>query len=79
VLAPDAYGNGLGPRAVVPLRGGIQPGDSGGPVVDRRGRVVAMIFAGTRNGEGGYAVPLDLVLRGLSSPLRPVSPGPCVG
>lgn len=79
VLAPDAYGNGLGPRAVVLLRGGIQPGDSGGPVVDRRGRVVAMIFAGTRNGEGGYAVPLELVLRGLSTRLHPVSPGPCVG
>jgi S1-C subfamily serine protease len=79
VLAPDAYRDGIGPRAVVPLRGGVQPGDSGGPVVDRSGRVVAMIFAGTRAGDGGYAVPLELVLRALSTRLRPVSPGPCLG
>ena len=78
VLAPNAYRRGIRPRLVVPLRGGIQAGDSGGPVVDGRGRVVAMIFAGTRDGEGGYAVPLELVLRGLSTGLKPVSAGPCV-
>ena len=79
VLAPDAYRRSIRPRVVVPVRGGVQPGDSGGPVIDRRGRVVAMIFGGTRSGRGGYAVPLDLVVRGLSTSLRPVSSGPCVG
>ena len=67
------------PRVVVPLRGVVQPGESGGPVVDRRGRVVAMIFGGTRDGKGGYAVPVDLVVEcGRSGELRPVASGPCL-
>lgn len=79
VLAPDAYNRRVRPRVVVPLRGRVQPGESGGPVVDRRGRVVAMIFGGTRNGQGGYAVPVELVLRAREEPLAPVSSGPCIG
>jgi hypothetical protein len=79
VFAPDAYDRGVRPRVVVPLRGRVEPGESGGPVVDRRGRVLAMIFGGTRDGRGGYAVPVDLVLRALDERLTPVSPGPCVG
>jgi hypothetical protein len=38
-----------------------------------------MIFGGTRRGEGGFGVPVALVLRGLNTTLRAVSPGPCVG
>jgi hypothetical protein len=79
VLAPDAYGRGVRPRTVVPLRGRVEPGESGGPVVDARGSVVAMIFGGARSGDGGFAVPVHLVLRGLERRLRPVSPGPCLG
>jgi S1-C subfamily serine protease len=78
VLSPDAYGRGTRPRVVVPLRGGVQPGESGGPVVDRRGRVVAMIFGGTRDRKGGYAVPVRLVLSAADGRLRPVSAGPCI-
>jgi S1-C subfamily serine protease len=79
VLAPDAYERGIRPRRVVPLRGDVQPGESGGPVVDRAGRVVAMIFGGARRGSGGFGVPVDLVVRALARPLRPAGPGPCVG
>lgn len=78
VLSPDAYGRRVRPRLVVPLRGAVQPGESGGPVVDRRGRVVAMIFGGTRRGGGGYAVPVNLVLDAAGGPLRAVSSGPCI-
>jgi S1-C subfamily serine protease len=78
VLSPDAYGEGTRPRVVVPLRGSVQPGESGGPVVDRRGRVVAMIFGGTRDRRGGYAVPVGLVLDAAAEDLRPVSTGPCL-
>ena len=78
VLSPDAYGGGTRPRVVVPLRGAVQPGESGGPVVDRRGRVVAMIFGGTRDRKGGYAVPVSLVLAAAEGPLQPVSSGPCI-
>ncbi|MGH7358271.1 MAG: trypsin-like peptidase domain-containing protein, partial [Candidatus Rokuibacteriota bacterium] len=78
VISPDAYGRRARPRVVVPLRGDVQPGESGGPVVDRRGRVVAMIFGGTREGRGGYAVPVELVEQAAAGPLRRVSSGPCL-
>ena len=45
-------------RTITALRGQVQPGNSGGPMVDARGQVVATVFAaltGTR--QGGFAVP----------------------
>jgi S1-C subfamily serine protease len=78
VMAPDAYDRRVSARVVVPLRGKVQPGESGGPVVDSRGGVLAMVFAGAKKGASGFAIPVDLILRGLSTPLRPVSSGPCV-
>jgi S1-C subfamily serine protease len=79
VIAPDAYERRVSARTIVPLRGKVQPGESGGPVVDARGGVIAMVFAGAKRGPSGFAVPVQLVLRGVSTPLRPVSSGPCVG
>ena len=79
VVAPDAYGRDVSARVVLPLRGRVQRGESGGPVVDRRGRVIAMVFGGAREGDAAYAVPADIVVRAIGSPLRPVGPGPCVG
>ena len=78
-LAPGAYGGSVRPRTVVPLRGKLQHGDSGGPVVDRRGRVVAMMFAAARDGGGGFGVPLDAIRDALASAHGRVSPGPCIG
>jgi S1-C subfamily serine protease len=78
VLAPDAYQRTVSSREVVPLRGEVEPGESGGPVVDTRGNVIAMVFAGSRTGPNGFAVPVELVMRGVSTELRPVSAGPCV-
>jgi hypothetical protein len=37
-----------------------------------------MIFGGTRDGTGGYAVPVDLVLAAAEERLRPVPSGPCI-
>jgi S1-C subfamily serine protease len=76
-LAPDAYGRKLRLRSIVPLRARVKHGDSGGPVVDTDGRVVAMVFGAARTGRGGFAVPVDEIVRGLSSRLEPVSSGPC--
>jgi S1-C subfamily serine protease len=78
-LAPGAYGGSVRPRTVVPLRGLLEHGDSGGPVVDRRGRVVAMMFAADRGGGGGFGVPLDAIRGALDSARSRVSPGPCIG
>src|SRR6185369_5492714 len=35
------------------------PGDSGGPVLDRRGEVVGVTTFRSENGTSGYAVPID--------------------
>jgi S1-C subfamily serine protease len=77
VIAPDAYGGDTGPRSVVVTRGSLGPGSSGGPIVDRDGEVIAMIFGGSPDGESGAAVTPGPIRRGLESPLRPVDSGPC--
>ena len=46
-------------RTITALRGRVRPGNSGGPVVDTHGRVMATVFAaltGTSR-PGGFAVP----------------------
>ena len=78
VIAPNAYGRHVGPRNVVPLRGRVEPGESGGPVVDSEGGVVAMIFGCAKNGGNGFAVPVSVVGDALPRATRPVSSGPCV-
>ena len=78
VLTQDAYGSGPVRRAVTAIRGRVQSGNSGGPVVNRRGRVVGTVFAATTSGSrGGYAVPLDVVRRALGDTRGRVSTGPC--
>jgi S1-C subfamily serine protease len=80
-LAPNAYGSDIHARTVVPLRGLLRHGDSGGPVVNRAGEVVAMMFAADEGSsiEGGFGVPLSAI-RGA---LRLIGPhpntGPCIG
>ncbi|HTY95887.1 MAG TPA: MarP family serine protease [Solirubrobacteraceae bacterium] len=68
VLTEDAYGNGPVTRLLTPLRGRVRPGNSGGPMLDSRGRVLTTVFAATVSGSshGGYGVAnasLGAVLR----------------
>ena len=79
MLVPNADGGGVGLRRVTPLRGKVRRGESGGPAVDAKGRVVAMIFGGSRNGNDGFAVPVETVLDAIDGRLAPVDPGPCAG
>jgi S1-C subfamily serine protease len=78
----DAYGQGHVLRTITALRGKVRPGNSGGPMVDGRGRVVATVFAaltGTPRA-GGFAVPNTLVraaLRRAEARSQPVSTGHC--
>jgi S1-C subfamily serine protease len=68
VRTQNAYGEGHIERTITPLRGHVRPGNSGGPMVDSGGRVLATVFAsitGTRRA-GGFAVPNALVVRQLA-------------
>lgn len=80
-LAPDAYGHHIHARTVVPLRGVLQHGDSGGPVVNRAGQVVAMMFAADEGGgiAGGFGVPLEAIRHALQLVQAHADTGPCLG
>jgi hypothetical protein len=79
VITQDAYGRGPVRRSITSLRGRVRPGNSGGPVVDGRGRVVATIFAATVSdgGRSGFGVPDGVVSDALGSARGPVDTGPC--
>ena len=66
----DAYGNGPVLREIAALRGLVRPGNSGGPMVDAGGQVVATVFAEVTNAPagrpGGFAVPNAVVARELA-------------
>jgi S1-C subfamily serine protease len=79
VISQDAYGSGPVRRRMTALRGRIRSGNSGGPAVDRTGRVVATVFAASRSGtRGGFGVPPAIVASVLSRASSPVDTGPCV-
>jgi S1-C subfamily serine protease len=79
VITQDAYGRGPVQRSITSLRGTVRPGNSGGPMVDTRGRVVTTVFAAARSGTpGGYGVPNAVVRRDLArAGGGQVSTGPC--
>ncbi len=66
VITTDASGRGPVQRNVTSVRATVRQGNSGGPVVDSRGRVVATIFAGDEDGgDVGYGIPSSIVRRQL--------------
>lgn len=83
VISQDAYGQGNVTRSITAFRGNVRSGNSGGPVVDTRSRVITTVFATARDQSTkrtGYGVPnavvkriLDAVGGGEGS----VSTGPC--
>jgi hypothetical protein len=79
VVSQDAYGRGPVRRSITSLRGRVREGNSGGPVVDGRGRVVTTIFAATVSDDGrsGYGVPDSVVADALGHAGGSVDTGPC--
>ena len=80
----NAYGQGPVLRQVASLRGLVRPGNSGGPMVDSAGQVLATVFAAITNAPpgqaGGFAVPDSVVRRELARALAThhgVSSGRC--
>jgi hypothetical protein len=45
----------------VQLQGGLNPGNSGGPVVDAKGNVVGVAVSGVRGTQIGFAIPAEFV------------------
>ena len=79
VQTQDSYGRGPIKRRILPFRGQVRSGNSGGPLVDAGGRVAGTVFAANESGPaGGLAVPDGQVEHLLAGPLRPTSTGPCV-
>ena len=72
VAARDAYNRVRIGRSVVGFRGGVLRGNSGGPVVDRDGRVVTTVFARRHGADEGYGVPNDAVEGALGTIGPPV-------
>lgn len=80
VISEDAYGNGPTQRQIASLRGHVRSGNSGGPLVDASGRVMATVFAATTSGPpGGFAIPNEIVNSALTESRGPVDTGPCTG
>jgi Trypsin-like peptidase domain/Colicin V production protein len=78
VVTQDAYGRGPVRREITSLRGAVRSGNSGGPMVDGRGRVITTIFAATISGpRGGYGVPNAVARAALGDAGGAVSTGPC--
>jgi hypothetical protein len=80
VLTQDAYGRGPIKRDVLSFRGLVRSGNSGGPLVDARGRVAGTVFAAAVGSatKGGYAVPAGIARQRLAGAgSGRVSTGPC--
>jgi hypothetical protein len=80
VISEDSYGAGPIRRTITSLRGSVRSGNSGGPLVDSRGRVMATVFAATTSGPpGGFAIPDSIVDAALGEVSGPVDTGACTG
>jgi S1-C subfamily serine protease len=77
-ISEDSYGDGPVERTITALSGSVRSGNSGGPLVDPRGRVVGTVFAATTSGpKGGFAIPAEQVRQALRHTAEAVGTGPC--
>jgi S1-C subfamily serine protease len=65
LISRDAYGRGPVTRPITTIRGLVEPGSSGGPGVDARGRVRTTVFARQPGERGGYGIPPQAVIETL--------------
>lgn len=79
VRTEDAYGRGPVTRQITSLRGLVRSGNSGGPVVDGKGRVLTTIFAASIGGgkRVGFGVPDSVVADALGNANGTVGTGQC--
>ena len=78
VLTQDALGHGPVARSITAVSGRVEHGDSGGPAVDKAGRVESTIFAARLGSSSGYGVPPSIIRDDLAKAgTHPVSTGAC--
>jgi S1-C subfamily serine protease len=81
VISGDAYNRGPVQRTVTSFRVDVRPGNSGGPVVNGDGEVVATVFASRANSDNsGFGIPSQIVQRRLEAAVgryAPVNTGGC--
>ena len=81
VISGDAYNRGPVERTVTSFRVYVRPGNSGGPVLNTDGEVVATIFASRAgSSDSGYGIPSEIVQRHLVAAAElsePVSTSTC--
>lgn len=80
VVSQDSYGRGPVTRLMTPFRADVRSGNSGGPLVDGGGDVLATVFAAAVGGkpDSGLGVPNQVVEAALQRAAGPVDTGPCV-
>ena len=79
-ISEDSYGRGPLRRTIASLRGIVRSGNSGGPLVDSRGRVMGTVFAATTSGPpGGFAIPNKIIRSARRHADVPVDTGLCSG
>jgi uncharacterized membrane protein required for colicin V production len=66
VLTQDALGHGPVARSITAVAGRVEHGDSGGPAVDKAGRVESSIFAARLGSASGYGVPPAVIRSDLA-------------
>jgi len=80
-IGKDIYDDKTVTRAVYSLRTIVRPGDSGGPLLDAKGKVTGVVFAmSTTNPDTGYALTLKQVAPQLAAApklIAPVATGDC--
>jgi hypothetical protein len=74
---PKGISSKLFGRLITSFAGRTQHGNSGGPVVDARGRVLATVFGGDSGGFYGFGVSNTVVRAALQRAGPPVGTGPC--
>jgi S1-C subfamily serine protease len=77
----DIYGKSAAVREIYSLRTQVRPGNSGGPLVDDKGKVIGVVFAAAVDDPTtGYALTAaraEQLVRATGDSTSPVSTGPC--